>query len=72
VTRIEDEVTLWARVSVNKDLVIGRKAVVYALSGVDKSLEGGKVYYGVPAEEARKKWREIAKMRKLLGDHPSV
>jgi len=66
VTRIEDEVTLWARVSVNKDLVIGRKAVVYAMSGIDKSLEGGKIYWGVPAEEARKKWKELAKLRKLL------
>ncbi|MFH1160010.1 MAG: UDP-3-O-(3-hydroxymyristoyl)glucosamine N-acyltransferase [bacterium] len=68
VTRIEDEVILWARVSVNKDLVIGRKAVVYAMSGIDKSLEGGKVYWGVPAEEARKKWKEMAKLRKLLKD----
>jgi UDP-3-O-[3-hydroxymyristoyl] glucosamine N-acyltransferase len=65
VSRIEDDVILWARVSVNKDLVIGKKAVVYALSGVDKSLEGGKVYWGIPAEEARKKWKEMAILRKL-------
>jgi UDP-3-O-[3-hydroxymyristoyl] glucosamine N-acyltransferase len=67
VTRIEDEVILWARVSVNKDLVIGAKAVVFAMSGIDKSLEGGKKYWGVPAEEARKKWRELAQIRKLAG-----
>jgi UDP-3-O-[3-hydroxymyristoyl] glucosamine N-acyltransferase len=65
VSRIEDDVILWARVSVNKDLVIGAKAVVYAMSGVDKSLEGGKKYWGVPAEEARKKWRELAYLKKL-------
>jgi UDP-3-O-[3-hydroxymyristoyl] glucosamine N-acyltransferase len=67
VTVIEDEVILWARVSVNKDLVIGAKAVVFAMSGIDKSLEGGKKYWGVPAEEARKKWRELAQIRKLVG-----
>lgn len=65
VTRIEDDVILWARVSVNKDLVIGRKAIVLAMSGVDKSLEGGKTYWGVPADDPRKKWRELAVLRQL-------
>jgi UDP-3-O-[3-hydroxymyristoyl] glucosamine N-acyltransferase len=65
VTRIEDDVILWARVSVNKDLVIGKKAIVLALSGVDKSLEGGKTYWGIPADDPRKKWRELAVLRQL-------
>jgi UDP-3-O-[3-hydroxymyristoyl] glucosamine N-acyltransferase len=65
VTRIEEEVILWARVSVNKDLVIGKKAVVMAMSGVDKSLEGGKTYWGVPADDPRKKWKEIAALKQL-------
>ena len=65
VTRIEDDVILWARVSVNKDLVIGKKAVVLAMSGVDKSLEGGKTYWGVPADDPRKKWKEIAAVKML-------
>jgi len=65
VTRIEDDVILWARVSVNKDLVIGRKAIVLAMSGVDKSLEGGKTYWGVPADDPRKKWKEIAAVKML-------
>jgi UDP-3-O-[3-hydroxymyristoyl] glucosamine N-acyltransferase len=65
VTRIEEEVILWARVSVNKDLVIGKKAVVMAMSGVDKSLEGGKTYWGVPADDPRTKWKEIAALRQL-------
>ncbi|MCX6286314.1 MAG: UDP-3-O-(3-hydroxymyristoyl)glucosamine N-acyltransferase [Bacteroidetes bacterium] len=65
VTRIEDDVILWARVSVNKDLVIGAKAIVLAMSGVDKSLEGGKTYWGVPADDPRKKWKEIAAVKML-------
>lgn len=65
VTRIEDDVIIWGRVAVNKDLVIGKGAVILATSAVDKSLEGGKTYFGVPAEEARKKWRELAALRQL-------
>lgn len=65
VTIIEDDVILWGRVSVNKDLVIGQGAVLLAHTGVSKSLEGGKTYFGVPATEARIKWREIAALRRL-------
>jgi UDP-3-O-[3-hydroxymyristoyl] glucosamine N-acyltransferase len=65
VTRIEDDVILWAKVSVNKDLVVGAKSVVLATSGIDKSIEGGKTYFGAPVMEARKKWREIAALRSL-------
>jgi UDP-3-O-[3-hydroxymyristoyl] glucosamine N-acyltransferase len=65
VTRIEDDVILWANVLVNKDLVIGKGAVVLAGSGTEKSLEGGKTYWGIPAIEARKKWREVASLKML-------
>lgn len=65
VTRIEDDVILWGRVSINKDIVIGKGAVILAHSGVDKSLEGGKTYFGVPAVEARRAWKELAALRQL-------
>lgn len=65
VTVIEDDVILWSRVAINKDLIIGKGAVVLATSAVDKSLEGGKEYFGTPAVEARIKWREMAAMRQL-------
>jgi UDP-3-O-[3-hydroxymyristoyl] glucosamine N-acyltransferase len=65
VTRIEDDVILWGKVVVNKDLVIGKGAIVLATSGVGKNLEAGKTYFGIPAEEARKKWRELAALRQL-------
>ncbi len=65
VTRIEDDVILWASVLVNKDLVIGKGAVILAGSGTEKSLEGGKTYWGIPAIEARKKWREVASLKML-------
>ncbi|HAH60347.1 MAG: UDP-3-O-(3-hydroxymyristoyl)glucosamine N-acyltransferase [Lentimicrobium sp.] len=65
VTRIEDDVILWGKVAINKDIVIGKGAVLLATSAVDKSLEGGKVYFGIPADEARKKWKELASLRRL-------
>ncbi len=65
VTRIEDDVILWARVSVNKDLVIGKGAIVLATSGIDKSIAGGKTYFGSPAEDVRKQWKIQAALKKL-------
>lgn len=65
VTRIEDDVILWALVAVNKDIVIGKGAIMLATSAADKSLEGGKVYMGAPAIEARRRWRELAAIRRL-------
>lgn len=65
VTTVEDRVTLWGRVSITSDVVIGKGAVVLATSAVSKSLEGGKTYFGTPAEEARTKWRELAAIRQL-------
>lgn len=68
VTRIEDDVILWGKVAINKDIVIGKGAILLATSAVNKNLEGGKTYFGIPAEEARKKMREFAALKQL----PSV
>lgn len=64
-TILEDEVILWGQVGVNKELVIGKGAIVLAKSGVSKSLEGGKIYFGSPAEEARQYWRKWAFFNQL-------
>lgn len=65
VTRIEDEVILWGRCSVNKDIVVGKGAVLLGTSAIDKSIPGGITYFGAPAEEARKKWREMVYVKRL-------
>ncbi len=62
---IEDEVILWGQVGVSKDLTIGKGAVVLAQSGVPSSLEGGKVYFGSPAGEAKPKMRELAWIKRI-------
>lgn len=46
-------------------ITIGAKAVILAQSGISKSLEGNKTYFGYPAEEARKKYRELAGIRQI-------
>lgn len=62
---IEDHVTLWGQVGVISGITIGERAVVYAQSGVAKSLPGGKIYFGSPADDARKKYREMASLKIL-------
>jgi UDP-3-O-[3-hydroxymyristoyl] glucosamine N-acyltransferase len=69
VTRIEDDVLIWANVLVNKDLVIGSKAVLLATTGVDKSIEGGKTYYDAPAREARQYWKEKAIIKQMIEEY---
>lgn len=62
---IEDEVILWGQVGVSKDLRIGKGAVVYAQSGVPASIEGGKVYFGSPVDDARAKMKELTWVRRI-------
>ena len=69
VTKIEDDVIIWGRVAINKDIVIGKGAVILATSAIDKSIEGGKTYFGSPAIEAREKWKEMATLRRLAREN---
>ncbi|OYQ41524.1 UDP-3-O-(3-hydroxymyristoyl)glucosamine N-acyltransferase [Flavobacterium cyanobacteriorum] len=62
---IEDEVTLWGQVGTTSGITIGAKAVVLAQSGISKSLEGGKVYFGYPADESREKLKQLAHIKRI-------
>lgn len=62
---IEDFVTIWGQVGITSDVTIGEKAIISAQSGVSKSLAGHKSYFGSPADEFRKKYKELA-MIKLI------
>lgn len=64
-TVIEDNVVLYGQVGVVQAVRIGQGAVVLAGAGVSKSLEGGKTYFGAPAEEMREKYKELAALRQL-------
>jgi UDP-3-O-[3-hydroxymyristoyl] glucosamine N-acyltransferase len=64
-TTIEDGVTLWGQVGVNKTLTIGANAVVLAQSGVGSSIEGNKIYFGTPVEDAAVKKRELVWVKRI-------
>lgn len=64
---IEDEVTLWGQVGVTSGITIGTKAVVLAQTGISKSLEGHKTYFGSPVEEAREKLKQLAHVKQIPG-----
>ena len=64
-TTIEDEVILWGQVGVSKTLTIGKGAELYAQSGVPASLEGGKKYFGSPAEDAMTKKKEFVWIKRI-------
>jgi len=64
-TKIEDDVILWGQVGVSKTLTIGKGAIVYAQSGVKDSIDGGKVYFGSPVEDAREKMKEFIWIKRI-------
>lgn len=62
---LEDRVILWGQVGCASDIVIGEGAIVLAQSGIAKSLEGEKTYFGSPCGEVKSKFRELAALRRL-------
>lgn len=65
VTTIEDDVTLWGQVGVQKDLTLAKGTVLLGQSGIGKNTEPGKQYFGSPALEAREKMKELAWVKRI-------
>jgi UDP-3-O-[3-hydroxymyristoyl] glucosamine N-acyltransferase len=61
---IEDEVTIWGQVGTASGVTIGAK-VIMGQTGVTKSVEGGKSYFGTPIEESREKLKQLANIKKI-------
>lgn len=62
---IEDDVVIWGQVGIASGITIKEKAVIFAQSGVGRTLEGDKSYLGTPAEDSKKKFRELASIRQI-------
>lgn len=62
---IGNDVTLWGQVGITSGVTIGDKAVISAKSGVSKSLEGGKLYMGSPAEEGKAAYKKYILLNRL-------
>ena len=65
VVTIEDGVTLWGQVIVNKTLTIGANAVLLGRTGVGGDLEGNKTYWGAPAQEASVVKRDLIWVKRI-------
>jgi UDP-3-O-[3-hydroxymyristoyl] glucosamine N-acyltransferase len=64
-TRLGQRVTLAGQVGVAGHLEIGDGAVISAQSGVSKSLPGGALYMGTPAQPAAEFREQVALVRRL-------
>ena len=56
---------MWGQVGTTSGITIGAKAVVMGQTGVTKSIEGGKSYFGTPIEESREKLKQLAYVKKI-------
>jgi len=65
---VEDEVSIWGQVGITSGVTIGAKAVLLAQAGVSKSLEGGKSYFGTPAEESRSLYKKMVMTELMIKD----
>lgn len=64
-TTLGDRCILQGQVGIAQNITIGDGVEVFAQSGVGKDLEGGRQYFGSPAQEARKAFRELIELRRL-------
>ncbi len=64
-TTIGEWCVLLGQAGIAQNLTIGPRALIAAKSGVSKNLEGGKQYFGYPAQEMRDQLKEWAILRRL-------
>jgi len=65
-TFVDDHCSIWSKSGVNKGLYVAKNTTILAMSALDKTIqEEGTVLFGLPAEDARRKWREMACVRSL-------
>ena len=64
-TIIGDHCVIYGQVGIAQNLVIGEGVTILAKAGVAKSLEPNKIYFGIPAAEAKEKYKELASLRVL-------
>lgn len=65
-TVVGDRVKVYGQAGIGNNLTIGSDAVILAKAGVLRSLDGGKSYFGMPAEDARQKFMQIVAVKNLI------
>lgn len=64
-TIIGDSCTLYGQVGIAQNLVIGNRVTILAKSGVGINIPDDKVYFGIPAIEAREKKKQLVILKQL-------
>lgn len=72
VVNIEDDVNIWGQVGVVQDLTIGQGASLMGKTGVMSSLEGGKTYGGIIADDARSFLKKEASLKRITEILPKL
>ena len=65
-TIVGDWCVIYGQAGLTQNLTIGDHTTILAQSGVHKDLEGGKSYFGSPAEEAKAKYKEMVALKNLI------
>ena len=68
-TIIGDWCVIYGQAGLTQNLHIGDRTTIYAQSGVMNDLDGGKSYFGSPAEESRAKFKELTALKNLAADY---
>lgn len=68
-TIVGDWCVIYGQAGLTQNLHIGDKTTILAQSGVTTDLEGGKSYFGSPAEEARTKYKEMATLKMVASKY---
>jgi UDP-3-O-[3-hydroxymyristoyl] glucosamine N-acyltransferase len=63
---VGDRVKVYGQAGIANNITVGNDAIILAKTGVLRSVEGGKSYFGMPAEEARQKFMQIVAVKNLL------
>ena len=66
-TILGDRCVILGQVGIAQNLVIGNDVTIYAKSGVGENLDDGKEYFGIPASEARERYKQLVVLKQLAG-----
>jgi len=66
---IGDWCVIYGQSGVTQNLKVGDRTTIYAQSLATKDLEGGLGYFGNPAVDTRKKYREMTALKNMAADY---
>lgn len=64
-TVIGDRCVFYGQVGIAQNLVIGNDVTIYAKSGVGEHIPDGQKYFGIPASEAKERYRQLVVLKQL-------